>query len=57
MLMAVPCRFMSIAAKRILFDSNFHARMFVTGANVYSPATGSAAAAFAGMIQKNDKAC
>ncbi|WP_273784516.1 PhzF family phenazine biosynthesis protein [Brucella intermedia] len=40
----------------ILFDSNFHARMFVTGANVYEdPATGSAAAAFAGMIQKNDK--
>lgn len=40
----------------ILFDSNFHARMFVTGANVYEdPATGSAAAAFAGLIHKNDK--
>lgn len=40
----------------ILFNSNYHARMFVTGANVYEdPATGSAAAAFAGMIQQNDK--
>ncbi|MBV2143879.1 PhzF family phenazine biosynthesis protein [Falsochrobactrum sp. TDYN1] len=40
----------------ILFDSNYHARMFVTGANVYEdPATGSAAAAFAGVIQQNDK--
>ena len=40
----------------ILFDSNFHARMFVTGANIYEdPATGSAAAAFAGMVQQNDK--
>ncbi|UWF65901.1 MULTISPECIES: PhzF family phenazine biosynthesis protein [unclassified Brucella] len=40
----------------ILFDSHFHARMFVIGANVYEdPATGSAVAAFAGMIQQNDK--
>ncbi len=40
----------------ILFDSHFHARMFVTGANVYEdPATGSAAAAFAGLIHRNDK--
>lgn len=40
----------------ILFDSNYHARMFVTGSNIYEdPATGSAAAAFAGIIQQNDR--
>lgn len=40
----------------ILFDSNFHARMFATGSNVYEdPATGSAVAAFAGLIRQNDK--
>ncbi|EMG54174.1 PhzF family phenazine biosynthesis protein [Ochrobactrum sp. CDB2] len=40
----------------ILFDSNYHARMFVTGSNVYEdPATGSAAAAFAGMILAKDQ--
>jgi len=40
----------------ILFNSQYHARMFVTGANVYEdPATGSAAAAFAGMVQQNDR--
>ncbi len=40
----------------ILFDSKFHARMFVCGANVYEdPATGSAVAAFAGAIQQCDK--
>ncbi len=40
----------------ILFDSHYHARMFVTGANVYEdPATGSAVAAFAGTVQQNDK--
>lgn len=40
----------------LLFDSNYHARMFVSGANLYEdPATGSAAAAFAGAIQHYDK--
>lgn len=40
----------------ILFDSNFHARMFVVGNHVYEdPATGSAVAAFAGAILHHDK--
>lgn len=40
----------------ILFDSSYHARMFVSGANVYEdPATGSAAAALAGAIHAFDR--
>ncbi|MBB2971047.1 PhzF family phenazine biosynthesis protein [Mesorhizobium sp. RMAD-H1] len=39
-----------------LFDSDFHARMFVTGGNHYEdPATGSAVAAFAGAIHHFDR--
>ncbi|PRD45134.1 PhzF family phenazine biosynthesis protein [Phyllobacterium phragmitis] len=39
-----------------LFDSDFHARMFVTAGNHYEdPATGSAVAAFAGAIHHFDK--
>lgn len=39
-----------------LFDSDFHARMFVTEGDVYEdPATGSAAAAFAGVVRKFDQ--
>jgi len=39
-----------------LFDSDFHARMFVTGGNHYEdPATGSAVAAFAGAVHHFDK--
>lgn len=39
-----------------LFDSDYHARMFVTEGNVYEdPATGSAAAAFAGVVHKFDQ--
>ena len=38
-----------------LFDCDFHARMFVTAGSVYEdPATGSAAAAFAGVVHKFD---
>lgn len=38
-----------------LFDCSFHARMFVTAGSVYEdPATGSAAAAFAGVVHKFD---
>lgn len=40
----------------ILFDSQFHARMFATGSSVYEdPATGSAVAALCGLITQNDR--
>ncbi|MFK4823486.1 PhzF family phenazine biosynthesis protein [Paenochrobactrum sp. BZR 588] len=39
-----------------LFDSDYHARMFVTEGNVYEdPATGSAVAAFSGVVHKFDQ--
>ncbi|MGU3575689.1 PhzF family phenazine biosynthesis protein [Brucellaceae bacterium C25G] len=39
-----------------LFDSDYHSRMFVTEGNVYEdPATGSAAAAFFGVVNKFDQ--
>lgn len=39
-----------------LFDSDYHARMFVTEGDVYEdPATGSAAAAFSGVVHKFDQ--
>lgn len=51
-----PLPIYAYCRETILFDSNFHARMFVTGKNVYEdPATGSAAAAFAGVIHQNDR--